>query len=469
VNTKFLFAVTTCFFVSLSSSVYADEFLDACLKIAAARDLKITVAQEQIELSQSRVTSSIRSFFPQIMLQRRFSKGKTKLGQGTGYIDEEYNSEELGVRAIQAIYEGGGTRGGYKYNRLMMDAAKYNFTKTKEELYTKVKLAYYEYLTLKMEYLALSRAYEKVEKLYLKTQVEYKARAISELDLMESKTFRDKVTNLLNASRVNLDFATKKLVEIVGVYGLEDIPATVSAELPTDVPEISFTLQDCVSFVQTNNLDVKIAKIQIEMADTKIKINRAKVLPKLYLDGFYGRSGEAFTTIPLELTASWNISAKMSWGLWGNSLNATYSTDKTEPTTIVDASKRVETTTLDIQLSILDDLQYFVDAKESSIGKKQTISELIDILKNSRLSVEKTYNEYLISLNNAKTLRQEITLKERKLALMQKRNDLYEVPTVSLMEESWQYAESISSFTRAAYTNHASVTELERLTLMSLR
>lgn len=467
-NIRFLFVVTVCFCLSLSSA-YADQFLDACLKIATARDLKINVAQEQIELSQARVTSSIRSFFPQLMLQRRFSKGKTKLAVMSGYQEEEYNSEELGIRVVQPIYEGGGSTGGYKYNKLMMDASKYNYTKAKEELYTKVKLAYYEYLTLKVEYLALSKAFEKVERLYLKTQVEYKARAISELDLMESKNFRDKVSNLLNASRINLEFATKKLVEIVGVYGLEDIPASVSAELPTDVPEISFTLQDCISFVQTNNLDVKIAKIQIEMADTKIKINRAKVMPKLYLDGFYGRSGEAFTTIPLELTTAWNVSAKMSWGLWGNSLNASYSTDKTEPTTIVDASKRVETTTFDVQLSILDDLQYFVDAKESSIGKKQTISELIDILKNSRLTVEKTYNEYMISLNNAKTLRHEITLKERKLALMQKRNDLYEVPTVSLMEESWQYAEAISSFARASYTNHASVTELERLTLMSLR
>ncbi len=467
-NIKFLLITLICFIIAVPS-VRADEFLDACLKIATARDLKVAVANEQIDLAQARINTSLRGFFPQLMLQRRFSKGKTKLAVTSGYDEEEYNSEEIGVRAVQPIYEGGGARAGYRYNRLMMDAAKYNYTKSKEELYAKVKLAYYEYLTLKVEYLALSKAFEKVEKLYLKTQVEYKAKAISELDLAESKTFRDKVANLLNASRINLEFATKKLIEIVGVYGLEDIPATVSAELPTDVPEISFTLQDCVSFVQTNNLDVKIAKIQIEMADTKIKINRAKVFPKLYLDGFYGKSGDAFTTVPLELTTSWNVSAKMSWGLWGNSLNVSYSADKTEPTTIVDASKRIENNTLDIQLSILDDLQYFVDAKESSIGKKQTISELIDILKNSRLTVEKTYNEYIISLNNAKTLRQEITLKERKLALMQKRNDLYEVPTVSLMEESWQYAEAISSFARASYTNHSSVTELERLTLMNLR
>jgi len=287
--------------------------------------------------------------------------------------------------------------------------------------------------------------------------------------LAESQNFRDKVENLLNSSRINLEFSTKKLIEAVGVNTLEEIPATVSDELPTDVPEMSFTLQDCIGFIQTNNLDVQIAKLQMNMSDAKIKINRAKIHPKLYLDGFYGKSGEAFVTEPLELTTSWSIAAKLSWSLWGNSLSASYTSDRTDPTEIVDASKRVETTTMDIQLSILDDLQYFIDAKESKVALKQVNAELIDLLRDTRLSVEKAYNEYLVSLNEAKTLRKEIDLKERKLAFMKRRNDLYEIQTVELMEESWKYAETIASYTRAAYTNHASVVELEKLTLMSLR
>ena len=266
-----------------------------------------------------------------------------------------------------------------------------------------------------------------------------------------------------------MEFATKKLIETVGVISLEDIPAVVSDELPSDIPEISFTLQDCLGFVQINNLEVKIAKAQIEMAEAKIKISRAKVHPKLYIDGFYGKSGEAYVTHPLELTTSWNIAAKLSWGLWGNSLNASASTDRTDPTEIVDSSRRVETTEFNVQLGILDDFQYFVEAKESDVGKKQTTAELVELLKNSRLSVEKAYNEYTTSLNEAKVLRDEIRLKERKLALMTKRNDLYEVQTVSLMEESWKYAETISAFAKQLYTNHSSITELEKLTLMNLR
>lgn len=452
---------------------FADEFLDECLKISKSRDLKLSVAEDQISLAQTRLNSSIRSYFPQVVLQSKFSKGSTALqsaGSSSGnYSKEEYNSEEYGVKVVQPIYEGGGTRATRKYNSLMLESAKYNYTKTKEELFSKVKLAYYEYLTSKMEYVALSKAFEKVEKLFLKTRLEYKARAISELDLSEAKNFRDKVNNLLVSSRFKLEFATKKLIETVGVISLEDIPAVVSDELPDDIQEISFTLNDCLSFVQINNLEVKIAKSQIQMAEAKIKINRAKIHPKLSVEGFYGKSGEAYVTHPLELTTSWNVAAKVSWGLWGNSLNASASTERTDPTEIVDSSKRVETTDFNFQLGILDDFQYFVDAKESDVGKKQTTAELVELLRNSRIAVEKAYNEYRDSLNEAKVLRDEIKLKERKLALMQKRNDLYEVQTVNLMEESWKYAETISSFAKQLYTNHASVTELEKLTLMNLR
>jgi hypothetical protein len=52
---------------------------------------------------------------------------------------------------------------------------------------------------------------------------------------------------------------------------------------------------------------------------------------------------------------------------------------------------------------------------------------------------------------------------------MKKRNDLYEVETVALMEECWNYAEAIATFAKALYSNHAAIVELEKLTLMSLR
>ena len=149
--------------------------------------------------------------------------------------------------------------------------------------------------------------------------------------------------------------------------------------------------------------------------------------------------------------------------------SASYTIDHTDPATIVDASKRIETNTFDAQLALLDDFQYFIDAKESSVSLKQTNAELLDLLKESRLAAEKSYNEYIISLNNARTYANELKLEERKLALMRKRNELYEIQTVSLMEEAWKYAEAIAAYRKALFSNHSSVVELEKLTMMSLR
>ena len=467
---KNIFCLSIVVLFCTDSCFAADQFLEECLKLAAARDQKVAVAAEQVDLAQVRVTNSIRSFFPQVTLQMQNSKGRTALFEDESALDkQEYTSENYGVKATQPIYEGGGSKANYKYNKLMMDAAKFNYTKTKEELYAKVKLAYYEYLTLKGEYLALSKAFDEVETLFQKTRVEYKAKAISELDLAESKSFRDKVANLLSSSRINLDYTTKKLTETIGVATLEEVPGTVAEELPDDVSEISFSKDECVSLVQSNNIEVQTARLQMEMGKEKIKINSAKIHPKFYLEAFYGKAGEAYVTQPLELTTSWNVAGKVSWSLWGNSFAASYTMDHTDPATIVDASKRIETKTFDAQLALLDDLQYFIDAKESSVSLKQTNAELLELLKEGRLAAEKAYNEYIISLNNARTYANQLKLEERKLALMRKRNELYEIQTVNLMEEAWKYAEAIAAYTKALFSNHSSVVELEKLTMMSLR
>ncbi|MDR3256319.1 MAG: TolC family protein [Endomicrobium sp.] len=470
---RFTFVLTITFLLSvLHNTSYSDDaFLLRCMKIAESRDPKLRVTFEQVQLAKSRTIRAARAFFPQIMLQHTNSKGTTALASNSqGLFDgKEYNSESYGIKATQAIYEGYRTRGTYKYESMMVAAAKFNYTKTREELSSKIKLAYYEYLTLKLEYKTLGKAYEIVDKLFLKVKNEYKAKAISELDMFEAENFKDKISDMYFAARINLDFSIKKLINIVGVTDISDINAQASDELSDDVAEISFTLRDLLSFVLTNNLDVQTAKIQSEMADMKIKINRSKIIPKFYVDGFYGKGGEAFTTEPLELAANWSVLGRLSWSLWGNSFEAAYSKEATDPSSIVDASKRVDTTTYDFKLALLDDVGYFVDVKESNVGFNQANADYVEILKTRRLETEKAYNDYLNSLSNARTLKKEIVLRERKLVLMRKRNALYEVPTVNLMEEAWKYAEAISSYARATYQNHSSVTEMERLLLIPLR
>jgi outer membrane protein TolC len=465
--------IIICLFLCVEVYSSSDAFLARCIKIGESRDPKLAITHEQIQLAESRATRAARSFFPQVTLQHTRSKGTTAMAErnsGSGvFEDYEYNSESYGIKASQSIYEGYRAKGTYKYESMMVTVARFNYIKTREELFAKIKLAYYEYITLKQEYNALADANEIVSQLFKKVQKEYKARAISQLDLLEAEHFKDKIYDMYEAARINMNFAIKKLISVIGVSDVVEINEKEVDFLPDDVPEISFSLDDLLKFVLTNNLDVQSAKIQSEMADMKIKINRSKIIPKFYVDGFYGKSGEAFTTQPLQLSMSWNVMGKLSWGLWGNSLEASYSKERTEPTSIIDASKRVDTVTQDIKFALLDDLGYFVDSKESKVGFNQANSDYVETLKSKRLDTEKSYNDYLNSLNNARTLKKEIAYRKRKIALLKKQNSLYEVSTVNLMEETLKYAESISAYARATYQNYSSVTEIERLILMPLR
>lgn len=168
----FVLTIVVPIFLFVGSSFSNDVFLARCMKIAESRDPKLAVTYEQIQLAHSRTTRAARSFFPQITLQHTTSKGTTAMAlknDGSGnYGDYEYNSESYGVKASQPIYEGYRTRGTYEYESMMVTAAKFNYTKTREELFSKVKLAYYEYITLKQEYSALSSANEIVSSLFKK-------------------------------------------------------------------------------------------------------------------------------------------------------------------------------------------------------------------------------------------------------------------------------------------------------------
>ncbi len=464
----FLFFV----FIFLPSLAAAsDQYLDTCLKIAEARDRKLAVAEEQINLGKVRVSRSARNFFPFITAQRRFTRGKTvdtKISTVTIQGDA-YEAEEIGLRGSLSLYEGGRLRAAYAYDRMMVDASKYNYTKAREELFFNVKLTYYEMLTLKSEYAALSKAFDDVDRLQNKVRIEYKAKAIAELDLIEAENFRDRVEDLLRASELNLQISIRKLLTLLNVDSMENIPALVPEALADDVPEITFTLEECSGFIAINNVDLKLNQLQIRMANEKKKINRSKVIPRFSVEGFYGQSGEAFVTEPLDLATVWSVMGRMNWSLWGNSFEVTQNSDKTSPASVTDVSTRIESSSLEAKLSFFDDMSYYVDAKESKVNFHQAQAEYNDVLSKNLIAVQKAYGEYANSLRNARTLRKEMTLKKRKLELTRKRNDLYEVPTVQLMEEAWKYAETISSFARSVYANYASVAELERLTLMPLR
>ena len=460
---KILSMIVSVIFIFSSYPAQAlDEFLGSALKISEARSKKLAVSAEQIKLSDTRVFNSGRQFFPAISFEDNYQKGN--------YIGEaQYQSEQLALKGSQPIYQGGKLGATYKHDSLMLTASKYNYTKTREELFAAVKLAYYELVASKMQYKALSSAFDDVEKLNSKVLSEYNAKAISELDLVESENFRDKVKDMLDNTKDDIALGEKKLCVLLNVERLEEIPLPMSESLPDEVQEISFSLSDCLDFARLNNIDVLSNQIQIKVAEQKQRIVKSRLIPNLSVEGTYGQGGEAFVTEPLDLATTWSLMGKLYWGLWGNSVEAYQNTDHTNPNLLIDPYQKVDNNTTDVRVGLLDDTNFFVQAKETDVNNHQARADYTDSLNRATIEVTKSYNDYRSSLRDLRTFRNEIILKKRKLTYLKKRNDLYEIPTVQLMEESWKYAETISSYAKALNKNYGAVTELERLTLVPMR
>ncbi len=448
--------------LALPVSVFAtDQFLETCLKIGENRDKKLAVAKEQISLSRVRVLRAGRSFLPVLLFQRKFSRGETKI--------ESYEAEELGLRVSQPFFEGGKLRATYRYERFGYGVAELNYTKFREELFYKAKSAYYELLTANMEQRRLRETFEEIKKLEAKCRIEYTAKAISDLDLQESLIFSEKVENMYRSAEMNSKLAEQKLIRVLNINSLDDIIFPLPEGLVEYPPEISFTLEECRKFIRTNNIEMKISDMQIMMASEKKKVDQAKVIPKVAIEGTYGQSGEAFVSTPLELATVWTVAAKLTWGLWGNSLEVTQNQEKTIPRAIMDTSVRTDTVSYDMKFSLFDDLNYFVESRESDVSHKQAIAENHEILDKALLELEKFYNEYKLSLWNARTAQTEVKVKERKLGVLRKKNELYEASTMEVMDGVFKVAESVNTYTKALSTNYVAVCEMEKLTLMPLR
>ncbi len=355
-----------CFFIFSSGMIFGmDPTLEKCLRIAYSSDKKLFLAKEQIKLSDVRILRSKRAFLPGISAQRRVSRGKTK-------GEEPFQEENFGVSILQSIYEGGKNRASLKYDNYTLDVAKLNFTKVKEEVAYKVKIAYYELLSSMMEFHDLTSAYAKIKELNEKSKVEFKAKAISELDLDEAQNFTEKVENMLKNSEGNLSLATSRLLVLLNVTTLDEIIIPTAENLFRQPVDISFNMEECKKFVLINNVELKSYKYYIQMSEEKKKIDRSKVIPKLYFEGFYGQSGDAYVTEPLNLATVWNINGRLSWELWGNSFELKNSQEKVKPSEVIDVTQKIDTIAYDMKFSIFDDLNYFVESKESDVNYLQT-------------------------------------------------------------------------------------------------
>jgi hypothetical protein len=117
----------------------------------------------------------------------------------------------------------------------------------------------------------------------------------------------------------------------------------------------------------------------------------------------------------------------------------------------------------------MDDMNYYVDAKEDDVNFREAQADSQETIAKVQLDLNKSYNDYIVSLLNARNALMETDLRSRKLAVLRKRSEMYEVTTLEVMDGIYRLSESIASYSKTLSSNYIAVAEMERMTLVPLR
>jgi outer membrane protein TolC len=457
---KFLFL----FFLITTNIFCSDKFLETTLNVALARDKRILAKKQEVEVAQKYVNVNLRNFFPSAIIQQRFTKGKATPTGSYGEYLEEYQGQDFGLRVYQVIYDGGRLQAAYRYHQLNLEQAKLDHSRLKEDLIYKIKQAYYNYLASTLEIKELTRLLSIIEEYHQKLLNEYKAKAISDLDLKEGEVFVEKIKIMIDKSKKQQKLSETYLLQTANLRSLDEIPYPIDFEkFSTPPKEINYDLETLKQMLVVNNPDLKKVYLQTKMAEERKKTVLGRAQPRFYFDGFWGKSGEAYTKEPLVLTTVWSAMLRFSWFFGGSSVDSSWTQEKTAPSEIIDVTQKIENNILTTQISLFDDIRFYVEKEDVELFKYSTLAEYEETKKQMLLELEKQYNEYYNSLLDARINKEDYDLKNWRLDVLKKKNLLFEVPTIDVMSATYQTAEALINYSRAVLSNYLTVAGIERV------
>ena len=233
--------------------------LRKCVDLALMNNPQIKIAEGNYEFSQSSLTQTRSSLFPQIS----FQTGWTRNGGTTfiGPIEREgfYNNFSYGFQAQQLIFDFGRTFSRVSASSDLKNASEQDFISTKQNLILSANVAYFNFLQAKRVRDVSAETVKQAQEHLTQAKAFYKVGTSPQFDVLKAQT------DLANA-QVNLISANNNVR--ISKLQLENV---LNQKLPDDV-----SLEDNLEVNQRDSVDVNTA------IETAMK-NRPEIISSKFL------------------------------------------------------------------------------------------------------------------------------------------------------------------------------------------
>ena len=304
---KFLFNILLIllFFNSVSAENHLQFFIDAALK----NNLKLNAERKNHQSIKENINISRSEFLPSISLSgnQSSSQSTNKTDQsGSNLSDSSLDTETKTISVDQKIFQGFKGYNSLKKSELEVKQADFKLKQVEQQTILDTVSSYFDYLfKTKNEEFNLSnvnlfeRQVESDSARLQKGEITLTDLAQSESSLAGANANLIKAKTELLASKTNFERVIRKKV-----------PSTINTNERIKV-KLPNTLQEALNVAKLNNADLLIAKLDYQIAEKDLTIEKAKLSPSASIN--YSKSENKDYSSTIDELDQETVKATISW------------------------------------------------------------------------------------------------------------------------------------------------------------
>lgn len=369
--------------------------LSECRAIAANTYEPLKLAEQEVKLADFKCVTAGRALYPSLTAKAEQTNGDALRDVGTpGFREESY-----GLQMAYALFQGGKLQAAHQQAVSAALIAKLKYDKTHQEMLFGVSEAYWNLVRIYNNMTEYNSSKTDLLRIYGMAKELFSAGAINEREGLSVESQKNQSIYQLETAEADLENYRWKLADALGY--IKPIDGLPEMNIPSE--RITVDLDQCLLTAEASHPDMLIQKETLVSARAALKVKRAHKLPKLDLNGFYGRSGGAFDGEDLNLTEDYQIGVQFTESFWLNTLTASENKQKTSPK--LGQSTRTESDTTSAAVNILDGYIAVSEEREALLMLNQAEAGLKKTRFTVLAGVREAYFNYrkaIAQMNNAK-------------------------------------------------------------------
>ena len=304
---KFLLNIILIF--SFLTNVFAESNLKFYIDSAFKNNLELNAERKNHKSIKENINISKSEFLPSLSVsgnQTSLDSSNRTNQSGASLSDSKRNSETTTVSVDQKVFQGFKGYNSLKKSELEFKQAEYKLKQTEQQTILDTTSAYFDFIfktkNEKFNFSNVSLFERQVESdsaRLQKGEITLADLAQSESSLAGANANLIKATTELLASRTNFERITREKAP-----NASDLNEQVNVNLPA-------TLQDALKTAKLKNLDLLIAKIDFQISEKELNIEKARLSPSASIN--YSRSENKDFSSTIDKLDQESVKATVSW------------------------------------------------------------------------------------------------------------------------------------------------------------